>query len=180
MGATPLPYLEAAIEEIIRLSGTSDSIQRVATMDTEVLGHLIPKGTELYMLGMGPSMLEPSFKIDDSLRSASSKKVSAEGRVRAWDESTDMTAFAPERWLRAEKGKQVFDALSGPALTFGLGTRGCYGKRLAYIEMRLIFTLVLWNFELLPCPLELSGYEAINGVTRKPRKAYARLTKVTL
>ena len=180
MRATPLPYLEAAIEEIVRLSGTSDSIQRVATMDTQVLGCHIPKGTEVWMLGMGPSMVEPSFQIADSLRSASSKKVSAEGRVRAWDESTDMAAFTPERWLKIENGKEVFDALAGPLLTFGLGTRGCYGKRLAYLEMRLIFTLVVWNFELLPCPPELSGYEAMNGVTRKPRKTYARLAKVAL
>lgn len=180
MQATSLPYLEAVIEEIVRLSGTSDAIQRVTTMDTQVLGRHIPKGTEIWMLGLGPSMLEPSYKIDDSRRSASSKKVGAEGRVRAWDESTDMAAFAPERWLKSENGKQVFDALSGPTLTFGLGTRGCYGRRLAYIEMRLIFTLVVWGFELLPCPPELSGYEAITGVTRKPRKAYVRLAKVTL
>ncbi|KAH7142623.1 cytochrome P450 monooxygenase [Dactylonectria estremocensis] len=180
MRITPVPYLEAVIEEIVRLSGTSDSIQRVATKDTEVLGHHIPKGTELWMLGMGPSMLEPCFKIDDNLRSASSRKVSAEGRVRAWDESTDMAAFTPERWIQIENGKEVFDALSGPVLTFGLGTRGCYGKRLAYVEMRLLITLIIWNYTLLTCPPELSGYEALNGVTRKPRKAYARLEKVML
>ncbi|KAM5352749.1 hypothetical protein ACJ41O_005471 [Fusarium nematophilum] len=180
MQTTPVPYLEAAIEEIVRLAGTSDAVQRVATMDTEVLGRPIPKGTQLWLLGMGPSMLEPSFKIDDNLRSDSSRKVGAEGRVRAWDESTDMAAFAPERWLQTENGKEVFDSLSGPVLTFGLGTRGCYGRRLAYVEMRLIFTLMIWNYQLLTCPPELSGYEAINGVTRKPQKAYVRLEKVIL
>lgn len=180
MHATPTSYLEAVIEEIVRLSGTSDAIQRVATMDTEVLGHLIPKGTELWMLGMGPSMLEPSFKIDDNLRSDSSRRVSAEGRSRAWDESTNMAAFVPERWLQMQNGRAVFDALSGPVLTFGLGTRGCYGKRLAYVEMRLIITLIIWNFQLLSCPPELSGYEAVTGITRKPRKTYVCLAKVSL
>ncbi|KAI8654717.1 Cytochrome P450 monooxygenase [Fusarium keratoplasticum] len=174
------PYLDATIEEIVRLSGTSDGIQRVATVDTEILGHPIPKGTELWLLGMGPSMLEPAFKIDDKLRSESSQKVGVEGRVRAWDETSDMAAFTPERWIQDENGKPTFDALSGPSLTFGLGTRGCYGRKLAYVEMRLIFTLIIWNFELLPCPPELSGYEAITGVTRKPQKAYARLQKVIL
>jgi cytochrome P450 len=91
-----------------------------------------------------------------------------------------MAAFTPERWMQDENGNPTFDALSGPSLTFGLGTRGCYGRKLAYVEMRLIFTLIIWNFELLPCPPELSGYEAITGVTRKPQKAYARLQKVIL
>lgn len=175
-----VPYLDAAIEEIVRLSGTSDAIQRIATMDTQILGSPIPKGTEIWCLGMGPSMLELSMKIDDSLRSESSKKVGVEGKVREWDESTDMAAFTPERWLRSEHGAEIFDALSGPVLTFGLGTRGCYGRKLAYVEMRLIFTLIVWNFKLLSCPPEWSGYEASTGVTRKPRRAYVRLEKVAL
>ncbi|KZL78207.1 cytochrome P450 monooxygenase [Colletotrichum tofieldiae] len=178
---TNIPYLDAVIEEIIRCSGTVNAIQRVATVDTEVLGHRIPKGTQINMLGTGPSMCQPAFKLDENLRSPSSQKAAVCGNVRAWDETTDMAAFTPERWLRPSEngdGAMVFDPLSGPLLTFGLGTRGCYGRKLAYVEMRLLVTLTVWNFELLPCPKDLSGYDGIEGVTYKPQQAYARLRRV--
>ncbi|GKT86579.1 cytochrome P450 monooxygenase [Colletotrichum tofieldiae] len=127
---TNIPYLDAVIEEIIRCSGTVNAIQRVATVDTEVLGHRIPKGTQINMLGTGPSMCQPAFKLDENLRSPSSQKAAVCGNVRAWDETTDMAAFTPERWLRPSEngdGAMVFDPLSGPLLTFGLGTRGVMG-----------------------------------------------------
>ncbi|OLN97437.1 Cytochrome P450 3A11 [Colletotrichum chlorophyti] len=178
---TNIPYLDAVIEEIIRCSGTVNSIQRVATVDTEVLGHRIPKGTQINMLGRGPSMCQPAFRLDENLRSSSSKKAAVGGHVRSWDEDTDMAAFIPERWLRLSEngeGPMVFDPLSGPLLTFGLGTRGCYGRKLAYVEMRLLVTLIVWNFKLLPCPKHLSGYDGVEGVTYKPQQAYARLRRV--
>ncbi|KAL0942969.1 cytochrome P450 monooxygenase [Colletotrichum truncatum] len=178
---TRIPYLDAVIEEIARCCGTTSAIQRVAVVDTKLLGHFIPKGTQINMLGMGPSMCQPAFKIDENLRSPSSQKAAAVGYGRAWDETTDMAAFVPERWLHPVEGDDggvAFNPLSGPLLTFGLGTRGCYGRKLAYLEMRLFVTLIIWNFELLQCPEELSSYKGVEGVTYKPQQAYVRLRKV--
>ncbi|EJT67975.1 hypothetical protein GGTG_14448 [Gaeumannomyces tritici R3-111a-1] len=60
-------------------------------------------------------------------------------------------------------------------MPFGLGTRGCFGRRLAYLEQRVSLTLLVWSFELSPCPPELSGYAAVDGLTHRPKQCYVRL-----
>jgi cytochrome P450 len=134
-------------------------------------------------------MHSPGFDIDESRRSESSRAAKKDGRAREWDPE-DMAVFKPERWLvpasspgqekpQEGQGEQFeFDSSAGPQLAFGLGPRGCFGKRLAYLQLRIMVTLILWNFELLSCPAELSGYAAIQGVTFKPRQCYVRLRKV--
>lgn len=73
-----------------------------------------------------------------------------------WD-PVDIGAFAPERWLKAEKSEnedgktveqEVFEPQAGPNLAFGAGLRACFGRRLAYLEMRTALTLLIWSFEL--------------------------------
>ncbi|KAK5123311.1 hypothetical protein LTR85_002742 [Meristemomyces frigidus] len=55
--------------------------------------------------------------------------------------------FVPERWLDdapaefANDNKAVFQP-------FGMGTRNCIGRNLAYAKMRLILAKVLWHFDL--------------------------------
>lgn len=61
----------------------------------------------------------------------------------------DPKSFVPERWL-PETGydddrKEVFQP-------FSIGPRNCLGKNLAYHEMRLILSKLLWNFDLDLCP----------------------------
>ncbi|KAL2141528.1 hypothetical protein VTI28DRAFT_2228 [Corynascus sepedonium] len=61
------------------------------------------------------------------------------------DHFKDPFVYHPERWLGdpafADDRKEAFQP-------FHLGPRNCLGKNLAYIEMRLILTRVLWNFDL--------------------------------
>ena len=73
-----------------------------------------------------------------------------------------------------------FDAQAGPSMPFGGGIRGCFGRRLAYVEMRTFLITILWTFELLKCPDELSGYEAYDGVVHKPANCYVRLRNAPL
>lgn len=128
-------YLDAFVEESLRLHTTT--VTREAQCDTIVLGHQIPTGTIIFLNSNGPGFYSPALPVDDSKRSPTAKKVGA------WDESKDLKAFEPERWLvQQENGELEFDANAGPQLIFGLGPRGCFGKRLAYIEMRTIATLV--------------------------------------
>ncbi|KAH8682696.1 cytochrome P450 [Xylariales sp. PMI_506] len=178
-----IPYMDAVAEELLRCAGTVPGVDRQAQCDTEVLGHRIPKGTIVIMLGIGPGLLSPALDVDESLRSESSRAAKADHHRgdRAWDPA-DVASFKPERWLVAggSPGSCSFDSSAGPQLAFGLGTRGCFGKRLAYLELRILLTLVIWNFELLKCPDELSGYKAIAVITRKPRQCYVRLRKVRL
>ena len=169
-----IPYLDATLEEVLRCAGTAPVADRQAVVDTELLGHRIPKGTVVSCLVTGPSMMSPGFEIDEARRSASSQAVKKEGRDRMWDPKS-ISVFEPGRWLvRGEKDDE-FDAGAGPQLAFGLGTRGCYGKRLAYLELRIVLTLIVWNFELLPCPPALSGYKAILITTNEPTNCYVRL-----
>ncbi|KAF7538403.1 hypothetical protein G7054_g2972 [Neopestalotiopsis clavispora] len=166
-----VPYLDAVIEEALRLSPIS--VTREATCDTKILGHDIPKGTVVFLLSNGPSFFTPSFDIDENKRSPTCQKAAI---TRHWDELDDMTAFKPERWLRqTNDGAVEFDLTAGPQLVFGLGTRSCFGRRLAYLEMRIITAMIAWNFELSSVPQHLGGYDAVDGVTHRARQCFIRL-----
>ena len=175
---TIIPYLDAVIEELFRTSGTTPLIARTAEVDVEVLGKHIPKGTDVIFMTGGPSLKYPAFNIPESLRSPSA--LGAKHVVPPWDPK-DIGSFKPERWLvEGANGEKVFDASAGPMLGFGLGPRGCFGRRLAYLEFKLVIVLILWNFELLECPESMSTYAAVDRVTRQPQKCYAKLKKLTL
>jgi cytochrome P450 len=57
----------------------------------------------------------------------------------------DPETFIPERWLGTDEGGHSVLHASQP---FSLGPRGCLGKNLAYLEMRLCLGKLLWNFDL--------------------------------
>lgn len=178
---THMPYLDATIEENMRLAKGIAFVARTAMEDAVVLGHLIPKGTDLFMMCNGPDFIKPTLTcppISDSLRSETS--LAAKGRkVGEWDQG-NITEFFPERWLVQENDEEVYDAMAGPLLSFGLGPRGCFGRRMAYLEMRLCITLVLWKFELGECAPELSGYKGEDKLMHKPTKCFLQLSKVDL
>ncbi|KAK1641024.1 cytochrome P450 [Colletotrichum phormii] len=168
---TKIPYLDAVVEEIVRHGSAAVLLDREAVCDTELLGYRIPKGTVILSPARGQSILKPSIPVDESRRSKSSQNAKA----RAWDDA-DITQFKPERWLvDPNDASPEFDQQAGPQLAFGFGTRGCYGRRLAYLEMRMIVTMIVWNFQLLPCPKELSSYAPKEGFTYKPKDCYVRL-----
>jgi cytochrome P450 len=52
---THIPYLDCVIEETLRLCRTTGGVQRQALVDTEILGHKIPKGTDVFLMGNGAS-----------------------------------------------------------------------------------------------------------------------------
>jgi cytochrome P450 len=167
------------MEEIVRLSGTVAGVNRVTLEDAVVLQHRIPKGTDVFFLANGPDYLSPGYPIDQADRSESSK--ATHGRqVGKWSgDAAAMSSFDPERWLVVdETGEKNFDATAGPLLGFGLGPRGCYGRRLAYLELRLLLVMILWNFELQKCPEKLSGYDRVDKLTSKPKQTFVKLAKV--
>ncbi|KAF4784850.1 cytochrome P450 [Colletotrichum scovillei] len=170
-----IPYLDAVIEEMLRLAHTATSQDRECREDTVILGHVIPRGTTVIVPNQGPSFTEPGYEIEERLRSPSSRKAAADFGSRVWD-SHEMGRFEPDRWLvRDEKGNDEYNASAGPTLPFGLGLRGCFGRKLAYMEMKLLITLLIWSFEFQKCPENLSSYESITSLTRKPVQCYVRL-----
>ncbi len=160
---------------------------RDTTCDTVILGHRIPKDTHVFLFNQGASFREPALEVDEAIRSPSCQAAAKERGVREW-KTEGIHDFNPERWLVPAEGGGPgpdgsgveFDSTAGPTMPFGLGVRSCYGRRLGYLEMRILVTQLVWNFELLPCPEELSGYAAIDGMTHKPHRSYVRLQAVEL
>jgi hypothetical protein len=81
--------------------------------------------------------MEHGFPTVGKLRSPSCQATAKYCMIQRWDDE-GMSIFSPERWLvRHEKtGNVVYDATAGPALPFGLRMRGCFGRHLAYIELK--------------------------------------------
>ncbi|KAI0132452.1 cytochrome P450 [Xylariales sp. AK1849] len=169
-----VPYLEAVIEEILRLSGPIALVIREATVDTTVLGHPIPKGTQVFLSIEGPSFTAPGFSVDESSRSESSR--SHKDARGTWDDASPED-FIPERWMIAEEGDSTFDSQAGPFLAFSQGVRGCFGRRLAYLELRILMALLIWNFELGQLPAALNTWDAVDSLTIKPAKCFVRLSE---
>jgi cytochrome P450 len=87
-----------------------------------------------------------------------------------------MSAFRPERWLVEEAGKVSFNKMAGLHLTFGLGPRGCFGRRLAYVKLRLFVCLLVWNFVFEPIDGELASRAFVDKLTRVPTKCFVKLS----
>ncbi|KAL5592998.1 hypothetical protein FOBRF1_012100 [Fusarium oxysporum] len=173
--STRIPYLEAVVEETLRLAITIPVVERQCTQDTVILGRTIPKGTYIFMPSYGPSFTEPAFNIDKQLRSQSALSALEKNGERSWPED-NMDSFQPERWLsKGDDGQSQFNSSAGPTLPFGLGKRGCFGQRLAYLEMKLVISLIVWSFEFQVCPEDLSSYEDYLGMTRMPKYCYIKL-----
>ncbi|KAI0103940.1 cytochrome P450 [Nemania sp. FL0031] len=168
-----IPYLDAVIEEVNRLNAFT--VTRHATVDTQILGYPIPKGTEVFMVSNGPGFLAPHLPVDDARRTEPSRAAKLRDY---WDEAEDLTVFRPERWLSVDgQGNAEFDGAAGPQLVFGLGPRACWGRRLAVLEMRTVVAMLVWTFEMLEIPESLSSYRAEEGIARAPHVCYVRLKK---
>jgi cytochrome P450 len=173
---TAAPYLDAVIEETLRLSTVVPLVTRISKHDTTLLGHIIPKGTTINFVFNGPSYIEPGIPVPEEVRSESSKD--ARERCGTWS-ADDIGLFKPERWIeKDEKNLDIFNATKGPMLSFGGGTRGCFGRRLAYLELRVVLILLVWNFEFLPLPEKLRNYRPLEKTVVATVCSPVRLRKV--
>ncbi|KAG6012615.1 hypothetical protein E4U54_007414 [Claviceps lovelessii] len=181
------PYLDAFIEESLRYAKAVPILVREAIVDTEILGHHIPKGTSIFMIAGGASVTEPTMPIAHEARSPSSQVHGP--RVPRWDDD-DITQFKPERWLKTSSNSSTtrtaagefdnveFDPNAGPTLAFGAGPRGCFGKRLGYLEMRIMIALLVWNFSFEQCAAHLSTHAEYDEFTCVPTHCYVKLEGV--
>ncbi|KAH8663992.1 cytochrome P450 [Xylariales sp. PMI_506] len=162
--AASIPYLDATVAEVLRLSRTGPVSFREAIVDTEILGHRIPAGTPLILVTAGPSYDRPDLVKKSSI-AATGTSLRGKPPVLSWDPSIPESAFAPERWLDA---RGEFDPGAGPSLPFSAGPRGCFGKKIALLELRLMIALFVMSFEFPKLPESLSRYSSYDGLTRKP------------
>ncbi len=167
-----MPFLEAVIEETLRYTHIAPVVQREAVVDTTIFGHPVPKGTHIFFVSSTEGFLRPAHTVDEVRRSESSRH--AKNLVGDWDPA-DMGEYIPERWLKRDGHADVFNPNAGPQMPFGAGPRGCFGRRLAYLELRIAVTLLTWNFEFLEVGEKLSSFEAVDGFTMFPKECYVRL-----
>jgi len=116
-----LPFVEACINETMRLRPVAPLIIMEAARDTVVAGIELP-ARQLVMCLMRPG---------------------------ATDERhfTDARAFQPERWL--DPSAKSASSAKRVAMPFGAGPRLCPGRYLAMHEMKMVMAMVLASFDIL-------------------------------
>ncbi|KAF2972820.1 hypothetical protein GQX73_g697 [Xylaria multiplex] len=191
-----IPYLDAAIEETLRLHSPIGAQIREAIVDTDLLGQNTQRNERIQhkdwqallsntsrdyqipiLIGTGPDFLSPSIPVPDSIRSNTSEKRYEYG---SWDPE-DMHLFNPERWIKVdEEGTEIYDHQAGPFLSFGLGPRGCSGRQLAYLELRIVLVLLIWNFKFHRVTGEIGSYASVDKMTTNPKFCYVHLSRCTL
>lgn len=131
-------YLTAFLQEAMRMTPpvSAEPSREVLPGGTTVEGHFIPAGqhvsTGLYCLSYNKDVYPKPFN------------------------------FRPERWLVADNEKDgssaddVALAESG-FCAFSYGSRGCVGKNLAWLEMRVVVAKFLWTFEVKQDPTNKLG-----------------------
>ncbi|KAJ7126286.1 cytochrome P450 [Mycena epipterygia] len=124
-----LPYLDACINEALRLHSTSAlGLPRIVPEGGVVIGaHTFPAGCVLSV---------PSFTIHRD--------------PAVWGE--DVEAFRPERWFEEDR-KEAMARTFNP---FSVGPRACVGRNLASLELQIIVASILRRFEFV---LEREGEE---------------------
>ncbi|KAL6232483.1 hypothetical protein BDW75DRAFT_217766 [Aspergillus navahoensis] len=118
--ATRMPYLQACIDETMRLyAAMASGSPREAPTDVTLLGYHIPKGTTVF---------------------PTTATLHRDGRI--WPQPD---AFLPERWLEPAVGRKATEM---PFYPFSAGSRVCIGKHFALQEMYLSVVSLLRRFTL--------------------------------
>ena len=150
-----LQYLDATIHEAFRLFPPSAASQQriVPPGGATIDGYYVPAGKTVAVSPWASTRSRLNFHEPDM--------------------------FRPERWLGDEKYSN--DNLNA-SLPFGTGPRVCIGRNLAYLEMRLILSHLLWSFDI---ELDRGEYEEKNKVwgldgKMRPMKVFHSMTKPEL
>lgn len=129
---TDVPYLDAVVEETLRLAVTGGVVPREVMVDNaQVLGCHIPKGTIVFL---STRVQAEPLPVAEERRSDSSRagreKRSYHGLYGR--EAENLGVFEPRRWIATdEKGNETFDVNTLPTLWFGGGFRGCFGESMS-------------------------------------------------
>ncbi|KAK3939618.1 cytochrome P450 [Diplogelasinospora grovesii] len=174
IGAAKLPYFDAVMEESLRCGEITQTNIRTTQRDVIILGHHVPKDTEVLMLNNGPGVFLPPLHVDEGLRSETSR--GAVDKIGEWD-LKGMRDFDPSRWLVEDDQEQIsFNPSAGPRHSFGAGPRGCFGRKWAMLEVRIMVVLIIWKFRLEEIPEPLGSFKPKPGLAHRPEMAFVRLT----
>uniref|UniRef100_A0A182Q137 Uncharacterized protein n=1 Tax=Anopheles farauti TaxID=69004 RepID=A0A182Q137_9DIPT len=118
-----LPYLRACIKEGLRMVPPIAGNLRATGRNIVLQGYRIPKGTDI-------AMSSQVLMHDDSVFSRAKE-------------------YIPERWLggQPEEIPNAKETHPFVFLPFGFGSRSCVGKRLAMMEMEVLLSRLIRQFE---------------------------------
>ncbi|KAH6622021.1 benzoate 4-monooxygenase cytochrome-like protein P450 [Boeremia exigua] len=144
-------YLTAFLMEAMRMSTPvpAEPGREVLEGGTTVNGHYFPKGTQ----------------VSTAFWAMHYNK----------DYYPEPTKFRPERWIVGQAGSTTESvALAESAFcAFSAGSRGCVGKNMAWLEMRLVIAKTLWKFEMKQDPTnKLGGGSVDAGPGRREEGQY--------
>lgn len=161
---TRLPYLDAFIAETLRNSCTGPISFREAIRDCTILGHRVPSGTPIILMTQDITHQEATHLEQEpkptSNRTASPSQLAVQGHTKP-----PLNEFHPGRWLSAGGD---FDPNAAASFAFSGGSRGCFGQKIAMLEMRVFLVVLVWNFRFEKLSTGLSRYGSLDGLTRKP------------
>ncbi|KAH9883545.1 cytochrome P450 [Xylariomycetidae sp. FL2044] len=141
-------YLRACIDEALRMAppapGTlwreKSSSDDDANQPLIIDGHVIPKGT---MFGVNNYTLHHNEKY-----------------------FPDSFTFKPERWLPSlDISESQWSLMNSAFAPFSLGSRGCGGKAMAYLEVSLVIAKTIWFFDFERAPGKLGDLGGGSGAT---------------
>ncbi|KAI9711742.1 MAG: hypothetical protein M1820_001887 [Bogoriella megaspora] len=115
-----MPYLDAVINEVLRLYSAFSWTGRVPTTDVVLFDTTIPKGTAL---SISPWALHRSFKL--------------------W--GADAKEFKPERWLN---GSPTVPREPCSFISFGAGATKCIAEDFAKAELRCVIAALFGRYEI--------------------------------
>lgn len=118
-----MPYLDACINEAMRLKPVAPFIGLQALRETRVADVHVPEGTMVWGIFRHDSVSEPYFE--------------------------QPQAFEPQRWIAAsESAAAALSSAKRVAMPFGAGPRICPGRYLALLEMKLAMSMLLSSFRI--------------------------------
>jgi cytochrome P450 len=165
---TNIPYLDAVLAEILRMAGTGPVLFRETLLDCEIMGHQIRAETPLLLITQsppGPNMITPdTFKVEQT-----GPVQQIPGKFQNWNDL--FQDFIPERWLDHDGN---FDPDAGLSLPFATGKRGCFGKRIAMLELKFLVAMLVFSFRFDRLPKALSKFNSRDGLTRQPACCYVK------
>ncbi|KAG2339039.1 cytochrome P450 [Suillus weaverae] len=133
-----LPYLDAVVNEVLRLHAAAKEIERLATQEdviplSEPLRTAAGNFTESVCIPKGTVVVIPLAALNCS--------------VHMW--GPDAKTFKPSRWLEKDRDTHgARDALQGyrHVMTFGDGARMCLGRLFALTEIKAVLFALVRNF----------------------------------
>ncbi|XP_026478509.1 cytochrome P450 12b1, mitochondrial-like [Ctenocephalides felis] len=123
-GLNSSSYLKACFKETHRMKPVAIGNMRLAGADITLGGYFIPKGTYL--------------------------RLSHHVAARVKNQFPDPDKYIPERWLRTGPGSvpPAKSAHKFAYMPFGFGPRMCVGRRFAELEMEVLVTRLITNYQI--------------------------------